>query len=55
MKYVGSVPYDTGVTAAMVAQKSLVDFSDGKGAKAIKAVWKEVTDFMGSDFKRRGN
>ena len=38
MKYVGSVPYDRDVTAAMVAQQSLVDFSNGDSAEAIKKV-----------------
>lgn len=47
MKYVGSVPYDRDVTAAMVAQQSLVDFSNGESAEAIKKVWKEVSTFMG--------
>jgi len=46
MKYIGSIPYDRDVTAAMVAQQSLVDFSNGKGAEAIKKVWKEVTSLM---------
>lgn len=46
MTYVGSVPYDTDVTAAMVAQKSLVDFSNGKGAAAVKKVWENVQQFM---------
>ncbi|MBW1894190.1 MAG: hypothetical protein JRF40_08575 [Deltaproteobacteria bacterium] len=42
MRYVGSIPYDRGITAAMVAQQSLVDFSNGKGAEAIKKVWKKL-------------
>ena len=46
MKFVGSVPYDTDVTAAMVAQQSLVDFSNGNGADAVKKVWEEVKHFM---------
>lgn len=49
IKYIGSVPYDTDVTAAMVAQKSLVDFSEGKGAQAIRKVWKEVENFINSN------
>jgi MinD superfamily P-loop ATPase len=46
IKYIGSIPYDTDVTAAMVAQKSLVDFSEGKGAQAILKIWQEVEKFM---------
>ena len=46
IKYAGSVPYDSDVTAAMVAQKSLVDFSEGEGSQAIRKVWKEVESFM---------
>lgn len=46
IKYIGSVPYDSDVTAAMVAQKSLVDFSEGEGSQAIRKVWKEVESFV---------
>ncbi len=46
IKYIGSIPYDSDVTAAMVAQKSLVDFSEGKGAQAMLKVWQEVENFM---------
>ena len=47
IEYVGSIPYDRNVTATMVTQQSLVDFSNGKGAEAIKKkVWKKVKAFM---------
>lgn len=46
MTFVGSVPYDRDVTAAMVAQQSLVDFSNGNASEAIKDVWKEIVRFM---------
>lgn len=42
----GVIPYDKDMTAAMVAQKTLVDFSDGPAARAIRSVWKNVCKFM---------
>ncbi|MDM8552544.1 ATP-binding protein [Desulfobacterales bacterium HSG2] len=42
IRYVGSVPYDRDVTSAMVAQKPLVDFSEGDAAKAVRQVWERV-------------
>lgn len=46
MEYVGVIPYDRDMTAAMVARKTLVDFSDGPAARAIRLVWKRVCEFM---------
>ncbi len=46
MFYVGDVPYDKDMTAAMVAQKCLVDFSDGPAAQAIRSVWENVSRNM---------
>jgi MinD superfamily P-loop ATPase len=42
IKLVGRIPYDTAVTQAMVAGKSVVEFSNGTVAGAVKAVWEEV-------------
>jgi MinD superfamily P-loop ATPase len=47
MKHTGVIPYDREMTAAMVARKSLVDFSDGLAARAIRSVWDNVCKFMG--------
>ena len=46
MTYVGDIPYDKDMTAAMVDQKALVNFSDGPAAQAIRDVWKNVAQFM---------
>ncbi len=46
MTYMGEIPYDKEVTAAMVAQKTLVDHSDGPAATAVTAVWQNVREFM---------
>jgi MinD superfamily P-loop ATPase len=47
MAYVGAIPYDKDMTAAMVAQKPLVDFSNGAAAAAIRSVWKKIGELMG--------
>ncbi len=41
---VGEIPYDRDVTAAMVAQQSLVDFSTGPAARAVRALWDRVSE-----------
>ena len=46
IELVGRIPYDTAVTHAMVAGKSIVEFSDGKVSDAIKKIWHEVEDFL---------
>ncbi len=46
MRYIGSIPYDSDVTSAMVAQKTLVEFSKGKAANAVRQVWEEVETFL---------
>ncbi len=46
MKHVGDIPYDRDMTAAMVAKKPLVIFSDGKAARAVRSIWENVRDVM---------
>jgi MinD superfamily P-loop ATPase len=46
MACVGVIPYDRDMTAAMVARKALVDFSDGPAARALRSVWENVCNFM---------
>jgi MinD superfamily P-loop ATPase len=46
MIFAGTVPYDRTVTAAMVARKSLVEFSDGAGASAVRRVWENVSVYL---------
>ncbi len=46
IKYVGCIPYDTAVTHAMVAGKSIVEYSDSKVSGAIKEIWHKVERFF---------
>lgn len=46
IQYVGSIPYDTDVIAAMVAQRNLIDYSHGPAAEAVKEVWRNVVSFL---------
>jgi len=46
IELVGRIPYDTAVTYAMVAGKSIVEFSDGKVSDAIKEIWHKVEDLL---------
>ena len=55
MAYVGAVPYDRDMTAAMVAQKPLVDFSNGPAAVAIRSVWKSVSELMHINNNNQGD
>lgn len=40
--FVGRIPYDTAVTYAMVASKSMVECSDGQVSKAMREIWHKV-------------
>lgn len=46
MHFMGRIPYDRAVTHAMVDEKSLVEFSDTKGAQAVRELWNRVEDFL---------
>ncbi|CAN2039163.1 (4Fe-4S)-binding protein [Candidatus Magnetomoraceae bacterium gMMP-15] len=46
MEFLGKIPYDQDVTYAMVAGKSLVEYSNGSAAKAVKELWKKVESFL---------
>ena len=46
IELVGHIPYDTAVTRAMVAGKSMVEFSDGKVSKAIREIWHKIEQFL---------
>lgn len=41
-KPVGRIPYDAAVTAAQINARSLVEDSDGRGAKAARKTWSNV-------------
>ncbi len=38
----GRVPYDSAVTRAQVARRTIVELADGPAARAIRALWAEV-------------
>jgi len=46
IEMVGRIPYDTAVTYAMVAGKSIVEFADGDASKAIEGIWNRVEHYM---------
>jgi|APSaa5957512622_1039677.scaffolds.fasta_scaffold29779_3 MinD superfamily P-loop ATPase len=46
IKYVGSIPYDPDVIAAMVAQQTLIEYTSGKAATAVKKIWANVSDYL---------
>lgn len=46
IEMVGRIPYDTAVTHAMVAGKSIVEFADGDVSKAIEGIWNRVEHCM---------
>ncbi|SMC55930.1 MinD superfamily P-loop ATPase, contains an inserted ferredoxin domain [Desulfocicer vacuolatum DSM 3385] len=50
--FVGEIPFDREVIDAMKASQSLVQFSQGAAAKAVKSIWKEVQQFMGTTLER---
>jgi MinD superfamily P-loop ATPase len=43
LSLVGTIPYDRDVTGAMVAQQSLVEFSRGPAAEAVRRLWEKVS------------
>ena len=46
IELVGHIPYDTTVTHAMVAGKSIVEFSNGSVAGAVKEIWHRVEGIL---------
>jgi len=46
MRYVGAIPYDRDMTKAMVEQKTLLEYSDGKAAQAIQDIWEKVSEIV---------
>ena len=42
METIGSVPYDTDVTRAQIAGRSVVESSQGSAARAIRQIWLEA-------------
>jgi MinD superfamily P-loop ATPase len=46
IELVGRIPYDTAVTHAMVAGKSIVEFADGDVSNAIKGIWNRIEHYL---------
>ncbi len=46
IKFAGEIPFDREVTASMNANKSLVEFSQGPAAQAMKKVWQNVSKYV---------
>jgi MinD superfamily P-loop ATPase len=46
IELVGRIPYDTAVTHAMVAGKSIVEFADGHVSEAIAGIWNRVEHYL---------
>jgi MinD superfamily P-loop ATPase len=46
IEMVGRIPYDTAVTHAMVAGKSIVEFADGNVSEAIRGIWHSVERYL---------
>ncbi len=42
LSFVGRIAYDTMVTKAMVAGKSIIEFSDGEVSQAITKIWEKI-------------
>jgi MinD superfamily P-loop ATPase len=43
---VGKLPYDTIITKAMIHQKNIIEFSDGKLSKDISEMWKKIQEVI---------
>jgi MinD superfamily P-loop ATPase len=42
---VGTVPYDTGATAAQVAGKSVIEYDEGSAvSEGLRSIWKNITE-----------
>jgi MinD superfamily P-loop ATPase len=52
IKFAGEIPFDREVTASMNAGKSLVEFSQGPAAQAVRKVWKNVTIYLNETMDR---
>ncbi len=43
---VGTIPYDTTVTKAQIAGKSIIEYSNDSLSNQIKSLWKEILDML---------
>jgi len=50
-RVIGSIPFDKSVNDALMAGKTVVEFSNGEAARAMRMVWTELQElFAGQDF-----
>ena len=54
LRFLGRVPYDEDVTKAQIEGKSVVEFSEGPAAEAVRALWARVEDALESDGRSNG-
>ncbi|OQX88449.1 (4Fe-4S)-binding protein [candidate division KSB1 bacterium 4484_87] len=40
--FAGKIPYDTEVTAAMVEEKNVIEYSDGRVAESVRSIWERL-------------
>jgi len=43
---VGKLPYDTSITKAMINQKNVIEFSDGKLSNEIREMWNKIMGLL---------
>jgi len=43
---VGKLPYDTVITTAMINQKNVIEFSDGKLSNEIREMWNKIQELL---------
>lgn len=48
LRFLGRVPYDEDVTKAQIEGKSVVEFSEGPAAEAVRALWARVEEALES-------
>jgi MinD superfamily P-loop ATPase len=46
IRIVGTLPYDTTITQAMIHEQSVIEFSDGTLSHAIREMWKAVLEVL---------
>lgn len=46
MHYIGDIPYDRDMTYAMVEQKTLLEYSNGEAAQAVRRIWEGAAEIV---------
>jgi len=47
----GAIPYDTDVTRAQIAGKSVVEYSNGPAMRAIETMWNNISEIMSENIQ----